>query len=293
MTQLDPYIHRMLVVLSPDSPAKLAAHEMCEREVGCVLVSDERGELVGIVTDRDLACSLDTGSDGADTPLLEIMTLRPSTVASTSSIEHVADLMEDEGIRRVPIVEQVDSGVTRCLGVVTLDDLISSKAIGVERLARIVRSQLGRKWIKNSGDRSKAHLTQSVNHFYNKIFERVPLSIEVLVPVTQYLLGCLIRRVQCNAAANFIAQLPKVMQDDLLSLPAGPDRSIAPEFMIESLSSRFNMSRDMAAGVIENFFQTLSELVDSKEIENVQAQLPEDFRALFGPAKKARAKKAA
>lgn len=126
------------------------------------------------------------------------------------------------------------------------------------------------------------HLAQTLNHFYNKILERVPLSYDVLVPVTHFLLGCLIRRIQCTAAANFIAQLPKAMQDELLSLPAGPDRSITPQSMIESLSTRFNFSQQLAGGMVENFFRTLKDLVDPKEIDNVLSQLPEDFRALFG-----------
>jgi hypothetical protein len=50
--------------------------------------------------------------------------------------------MEEHGVRRIPIIHRMSENAERCIGVVTLDDLIMSKSVDLQHLTRIVRSQL-------------------------------------------------------------------------------------------------------------------------------------------------------
>lgn len=262
---------------------------MCDKNVGCVLVADVRGDLVGIVTDRDLACSMATAVEGVETPLSEIMTPRPVSIEVSADIEHVIHIMEESGIRRMPVVEPSPGGGNRCIGIVTLDDLVAAKMIDYDHLTRVIRAQIRRKWLKHywkstdvlTESRSEAHMEQTLNRFYKTISERVEIPAESLVQVTQFLLGCLIRRLHYTGAAKFVAQLPKGLQEELLDLPAGPDRGVDRSFMHQELTSRFGFSEKTAHVVIERFFLALIDVVNREEMENVMAQLPEEFRVLF------------
>lgn len=289
MSTIDSYIHRKVVVLHQESLAKQAALAMCEQNIGCVLVCNKNSELLGIVTDRDLACSVATSSKGADLTLSEIMTPRPVCVDEDVELEAVIQLMQESGVRRIPVVKTLQGNKKRCVGIITLDDLIVSRLVNYDQLARIVRSQVRRKWAWYSPEhlrstpvlRSEARAEQTLNHFYKIIAEKTRIPADLLPQVTQFLLGCVIRRLPYTGAAHFIAQLPKNIQEDLLDLPAGPDRSIDIKFMNNTLKSRYGFSEENAKSMISHFFPTLKKLVDPHEINHLEAQLPLDFRSLF------------
>lgn len=290
MASIDSYIHRKIVILHQQTLARQAARAMCEQNVGCVLVSNVKGELVGIVTDRDLACAMSTSPVGAeDVPISEIMTPNPDSVDVSVDIERVARMMEESGIRRVPVVEQTADGRPRCVGLVTLDDIIASQAIDYDRVARIVRAQIRRKWVKHywkgadmlAQSRSEARREQTLNHFYKTVSEHAKIPAPFSNQVTQFLVGCLIRRLHYTGAAKFVAQLPGGMQEELLDLPAGPDRKISPMWMRQQIVDRFGFSDQTSASMVSGFFEALTRLISRDEIENLKAQLPEEFRALF------------
>lgn len=289
MSSIESYIQKKVVILHKDATARQASRAMCERNVGCVLVGDVQGELVGIVTDRDLACSLATELEGVETHLAEVMTARPVSVDQSDDLSRVIHVMEESGIRRVPVVKQKPNGGSHCVGIITLDDLIASKKIDYDHLAQIVRSQMRKKAGRRLGgmtemqneSRTEAHAEQTLNRFYKKISEHIEIPRVALPKVTQTLLGCLIRRMHYTGATKFVAQLPIALQEDLLDLPAGPDRRIDKAYMARELSSRFGFSDTNSDSVLHGFFRGLTDAVNPEEIENIMAQLPEELRELF------------
>jgi CBS domain-containing protein len=86
--------------------------------VGALLVTSG-DELVGIVTDRDLALR------GAGCGLLphdrvdEVMTRGPSTIQGSDDILEAFGIMRRAGVRRLPVLEETDLA-----GIVTADDLL-------------------------------------------------------------------------------------------------------------------------------------------------------------------------
>lgn len=111
-----------------------AARLMWERDCGAIPVVDEMGELVGIVTDRDICMAAYTQGKPLQTiPVATAMSGRVYSCKPDDSIESVEQLMQENQIRRVPVVD----GGKRPIGFVSLNDLArdakSRHETGVER----------------------------------------------------------------------------------------------------------------------------------------------------------------
>jgi CBS domain-containing protein len=96
---------RKLVVAGPQTSVGEAARMMKENKVGAVLVV-EQGRLVGIFTERDAVYRvMALGCEPATTPLGEVMTPDPKTVAPDESFGYALLLMHKHGFRHVPVIE--------------------------------------------------------------------------------------------------------------------------------------------------------------------------------------------
>ena len=108
------------VVTAPASAAvRDVAALMRERNVGSVVLVDERGAPAAFVTDRDLTISvLADGRDVSDRA--RDHATAPVVIGSpTLDVEQAAQLMATHGIRRLPVLDG-----ERLTGIVTLDDLV-------------------------------------------------------------------------------------------------------------------------------------------------------------------------
>jgi uncharacterized protein (DUF2267 family) len=281
-----------------DTLASVAAKAMRERAIGCILVTDNQGRLSGIVTDRDFACRWAADYATQDPPISRIMTPDVLKADEDSSLTNVIDLMEKHGVRRIPIVSRDSRGTEKAIGIVTLDDLIASGMIAPSHLSRIVKQQIGRSldvWARFSmkvpeiKGRSEAHMCQTLDRFYSTMKQVTGLNSDQVPPIVHFLLGSLVLRVTPTAAIHFIAQLPKVIQASLLSLPSGPDRHIDAPWMIAEISLRFQIPEESAQEVLSHFLDGLETLLGHESIQHFKSQLPRDLQALFPPAKDGRA----
>ncbi|HTV25722.1 MAG TPA: CBS domain-containing protein [Polyangiaceae bacterium] len=133
---LDKYTHR-LVAMAPDTTAYDAIRAMEDNHIGAVVVQ-ENGEVMGVVTDRDLAVQIISfDQDPLETPLGTLMSKPVQVVQIEASAADAARLMLDRHVRRLPIL----SGA-KLVGILTLDDLIADRAVEPELVAQIVRAQL-------------------------------------------------------------------------------------------------------------------------------------------------------
>ncbi len=137
-----------VVTVSPDTPVKEIAELMLEKDIGGVPVLDEDGTLIGIVTEEDLIMQdvrvhfptyvqlLDafiylgglrrfdeeikkaTGAVARD-----VMTSDVRTIGPGATVEDAATRMVDDGISRLPVVEE-----GRVTGIVTKRDLLQTLA---------------------------------------------------------------------------------------------------------------------------------------------------------------------
>jgi CBS domain-containing protein len=117
------YLRPRMVVLNPSSSVLEAARALEENRIGAVLVQD-RGRLVGIVTDRDLAVrALGQSLDAKATRIAEVMTPSPVALRPENKRADAIRLMQEHNVRRIPLVEG-----GQIVGMVTLDDLLLDEA---------------------------------------------------------------------------------------------------------------------------------------------------------------------
>jgi CBS domain-containing protein len=96
-----------------------AANNMRQIDVGSMIVVDDSGAVVGIVTDRDIAIRVVAqGLDPQTTIVGEISSEDPTTLSSADSVEQAVHLMRERAVRRLPVVEE-----GRPVGIVSIGDL--------------------------------------------------------------------------------------------------------------------------------------------------------------------------
>jgi CBS domain-containing protein len=84
---------------------RFAAGLMEREDVGSLPVVEEDGELVGIVTDRDIALRVvGAGRDPETTQVGEILTEHPVLVFPDESLDDALELMAKHQVRRLPVV---------------------------------------------------------------------------------------------------------------------------------------------------------------------------------------------
>jgi CBS domain-containing protein len=135
--QIRDVMTESVVTAAPDATVREVAELMRERNVGSVVLTGEGGELVGIVTDRDLAVGVladgrdasDRACDHASAPVI--------TARSEMDVEQAAEVMVKHAIRRLPVLEG-----DRLTGIVTLDDL--AVRTGDAELVHLMTTQVTR-----------------------------------------------------------------------------------------------------------------------------------------------------
>lgn len=280
---IQPFIQRKVIVLHEDATAQQAARAMNQHRIGCVVVSDHKGHVVGVVTDRDIASEgISRFENPTKVPLSEIMTVNPIVVHETEDLERVISLMESNGIRRVPVVKELKGDAVRCVGLISVDDLIAAKAIDLDRLSRIVSSQLRRKVIPlrgGPGPRVELH------NFYQRLAAKLVPKLEFTQPqleqLTNLVLGALARRFHQTSALHFIASLPTSLQASLFTLAPGPDESIDLRWLTNEVSRVFNVDDATAYAVLVRFGSALEEWCEPQTLHHLKAQLPRDLLGIF------------
>ena len=101
-----------------DTTMHKAVVEMTEKRLGVVGVTDDRGHLVGIITDGDLRRNIERG---LDLPASEYMTANPKTVGPDALIDEALTLFEEHRITVLFVVEPEESG-DRPVGVLHIHD---------------------------------------------------------------------------------------------------------------------------------------------------------------------------
>ena len=129
-----------VVTAAADATVRRVAEIMRERNVGSVVLVDDAGGAIGVITDRDLAVSvLADGHDG-DAAATDHASAPVVTGAPDMDVEEAPQLMVGNGIRRLPIMDG-----DRLTGIVTLDDLaarIGDPALAASITAQVTRAAL-------------------------------------------------------------------------------------------------------------------------------------------------------
>jgi CBS domain-containing protein len=117
-----------LVTAPPGMTVREAARLMAAEKKGALPVI-ESGRLVGVFTERDAVFRvLARGLDPDTTPLAQVMTKDPVTVAADRPLNHALHLMFEGGFRHIPAL---DGG--RLVGVVSARDALGPEITQFEQ----------------------------------------------------------------------------------------------------------------------------------------------------------------
>jgi acetoin utilization protein AcuB len=143
-----------VITTEPEIPVHLAYRKMVEHEIRRLPVVDEKGYLVGILSDRDaravlLPHELDSppGPPEATNPALvkSAMTRTVFVVGPEDSVLDAVRILHDRKVSGLPVVEH-----GRCVGMITVQDLLEVLMAALDRhlnevTEEIIGDTLGKK----------------------------------------------------------------------------------------------------------------------------------------------------
>lgn len=125
-----------VVTARPDAPVASVVAQMAEEQVGSVVITEDERP-VGIVTDRTIALALETTPDVSDREIRELVGEELVTGSTDMSVFDVLQVLGDNGIRRLPIVEE-DGTLS---GIVTLDDVVVLLSTELANATDVIEAQ--------------------------------------------------------------------------------------------------------------------------------------------------------
>jgi CBS domain-containing protein len=109
------------ITVSPETTAKEIARIMSVRGIGSVIVVDEKGEIVGIITETDLIKRvLAPGLKPDTTKAKDIMTTKVVKTYASDKLSDAVYRMKDYGIGHLPVVD-IQTG--KLVGIISKTDV--------------------------------------------------------------------------------------------------------------------------------------------------------------------------
>ncbi len=125
-----------LVTIKDDVCVFDAATAMVDAGVGSVLVYDQKGELIGILTERDvLRVTAKYRANACAVSVTDIMTRDVLIGLPDDSVDSVMSLMDEKGLRHMPILED-----GKVIGVVSMKDIVRAKRSAMKAEIRHLES---------------------------------------------------------------------------------------------------------------------------------------------------------
>lgn len=128
----DIVTRQTISALKPENTAYEAATMMTKANIGAVVITDDKGRLIGIVTERDMTRRVVAKAlNPKETALADIMTKSPDTLSPDDSAFDALELMQARNYRHLPVVED-----GKCIGMVSVRDLYAAAKSSLEENIR-------------------------------------------------------------------------------------------------------------------------------------------------------------
>ncbi len=118
------------VTIHVDASVREAAQRMRDEGVGCLVVIERADELVGIVTDRDLATRVVAKPEPIrEVRVGQVMSAPVICLDAEDPLDLACETMRTRGVRRLPVIAR-----QRLVGILALDDVLGLLAQGLDEL---------------------------------------------------------------------------------------------------------------------------------------------------------------
>ncbi len=285
---LELYCRKRVVVLGTGASAFEAARAMAHNRVGAVLVGS-RARPVGIVTDRDLTLRcIGRGLDPRSVELGEVMTPEPLSVDVTESVRRAVAVMQRHRVRRLVVLAR-----GRLVGLVSLDDLVTSGDVELDQVRDVLGAQV-EELASSSVDlpahehprhrRREARRRESMRRFLDRLMALTGLyDAHQALAAFEVVASGIAQRLTPGEAEDFAAQLPRDFRGYLAGRAGGPDRGVSRRSIETALALRLDIDAPRAAELASAMGRAISELVSPGEVRDMRGQLPRSMRGLLSP----------
>ncbi len=124
------WMHRGVFVCRPDTPASEVAEAMAARDISALVVVDDRGHALGVISETDLAAAAPKQGQRPRWQGLVAADLMSSPVISVRAdapVEEAARLIREQKIRRV-VVTEPEGDRERPVGILSVSDMLRHMA---------------------------------------------------------------------------------------------------------------------------------------------------------------------
>ena len=129
---------RAVTTVSPGATLLEVADKLAAKRIGAIVVIGVRGEVAGIVSERDIIRALATvGATCLTQPVAEIMTRQVVTCRETDTLDELMAMMTARRFRHLPVV--TDGAL---VGIVSIGDVVKHHVAEVEMEATAMRDYI-------------------------------------------------------------------------------------------------------------------------------------------------------
>lgn len=111
-----------VITIGPDQMLRDVVALLVVHNIGALVVIDEAGELVGIISERDIIRRLAEDENAFGQRVSEVMTRRVITATPQDEIISVAHTMTEKHFRHLPILEG-----RRLIGIISIGDILKAQ----------------------------------------------------------------------------------------------------------------------------------------------------------------------
>ena len=111
-----------LITIAPEQSVKGVVALFAQHNIGAVVVLNDAGALIGIVSERDVVRQLNQREDLLSQPVKELMTAKVITCVPQDDLMSAASVMTERRFRHLPVVEQ-----GKLLGIISIGDVLKAQ----------------------------------------------------------------------------------------------------------------------------------------------------------------------
>jgi CBS domain-containing protein len=138
-TPLADIAKREPVACRVDTPLRDALARMHEQRIGSMLITNDAGAALGILTRYDILGRVTLAGVSLDAPMGSVMVSPVQTLSTTHTAQDAALLMSRLHIRHVPVTRE-ENGVHKVVGIVSERDLFAIQRLSLQHISNSIRS---------------------------------------------------------------------------------------------------------------------------------------------------------
>lgn len=127
-----------IVKIGPEQSIAEAAAALTENKIGALLVEGQGGEIVGILSERDIISGMAPhGADLHDVAVEELMTSKLIHCSPQDTVLETMAMMTDRNIRHLPVFDNDE-----LVGFISIRDLVKWRIMEVQSEAEAMRAYI-------------------------------------------------------------------------------------------------------------------------------------------------------